>query len=670
MKIAFSGMALISVLCVGAAAQEKGSVPAPPTTRAVATPNPLLPELWASPRELRDKKFIGCGLFGTNGGNGGETAVTSRFLAKHPDFVASFPYDGYVLPAVVDAEQSEKLGLPRRDYFLHELVWNTVKLSDESIAPAIADLKSVRWGSVTDNFLNYSMTDGARGRFTPDLASDRDWAILEHHAAMAARLCREAKLQGFWLDTEQYGAYRWRTASGVPEFEPDKPKGIPFPLGKDTPELLRRRGAQWIKAVQAELPAVKIIIVFAWSPDANEYGPLKGSTAFLNGVLDAIEKPAQLIHGYENTFYYGQGPGTTHASNDGKKDGFPGGRDKFAAARSAMKEWRAFSSNPAKYDAFLKVGMAAWVEDHPWNVPDGWPNGTKASLWSNLPLALAYSDEYVWVWSEHTKYCQPDKTEVNPFLASLSNQTFNTGREAVATLAEDFASDPLRRGWYFDFDMLAIGRKKDPTHEAALMSPDAVPYRWSKDAKAVQIEGAWMTGPNGDVVADMGRQRRRYVHPIQPLSGKQSFQADLDFRVDRFGSDPANPILLGLFNNDRQVNCQSITMRIDSSDAVFVTVAGDGRPWVSRLNLAGGLIASRTYRVSFTYRHQDGRFDAVLTDTRDSAVIAQVGGVVPEGTGQYNFDEMGAAMWDADPISMPPEKAYRYRLERVTLHTK
>jgi hypothetical protein len=94
---------------------------------------------------------------------------------------------------------------------------------------------------------------------------------------MATRLCREAHLQGFWLETEQYGNYRWRTKSGVPEFETHRPANLKFPLGKD-------------------------------SPDAVGYEPLQGSIPFLDGVLDGIEPPGQLIHGYENTFYHSQGP--------------------------------------------------------------------------------------------------------------------------------------------------------------------------------------------------------------------------------------------------------------------------------------------------------------------------------------------------------------------------
>ena len=72
----------------------------------------MLREPWASPRELRAKKVIGGGQYTTTGG---DKAVTSRFLAKHPRFLESYPFDGLVVPVVIDAEWGEKVGLPRRD---------------------------------------------------------------------------------------------------------------------------------------------------------------------------------------------------------------------------------------------------------------------------------------------------------------------------------------------------------------------------------------------------------------------------------------------------------------------------------------------------------------------------------------------------------------------------
>ncbi len=607
-------------------------------------------EPWVSARELRGKKIVVGGQYATTGG---DAAVTSRYLARHPTFFDSCPFDGMVVPVVLDAVWAERLGLPRRDYFLHELLWNTVKLPFEALGPAVADLNSLDWGGVTDSFLNYTLIDGARGRFTPDLADDHDWAIVEHNAAMAARLCREAKLQGFWLDTEQYGNYRWRTASGVPEFDTNRPANLKFPLGKDTPEVLRKRGAQWIKAVQAELPAVKIMITFAWSPDADGYGPLKGTTGFLNGVLDAIQAPAQLIHGYENTFYYGQGPGTKHT-----KDGFPGDRGRFEAARASMRSWRSLSSNPAKYDAFVKVGMAAWIEDDPWNLWSGWPSGTKDSFWSNLPLALAYSDEYVWVWSEHTRYGQASNTGLNPFLASLRNRTFNAGREEVATLLEDFAADPMARGWHFDFDMLAIGRKLAPAHAVPLMSADAVPYVWEEAAHGVRVRGELPSGLAG--------QRRRFVHPIQPLSRNQSFHAELDFQVDTFGDRLDDPMVLGLFSSEQPIQSESLSLQIAGPEQVRVVLAGKGKPQTAALSISGGMKTGEVYRLAFDFDHAAGRVQATVSEASSGASQAaqiQSGGAV--ASERFAWDELGIALWEAAPVPMPSQNPYRYLLVKA-----
>ena len=628
--------------------------------RIEANPEPLR-ETWGSPKELRRKKSIAAGQYGTNGG---ESAVTSRYLATHPSFLATFPYDGYVVPALIDVEWAEKLGLPRRPYFLHELLWNSVKIPDEAVAPIIKDLKSVKWGSVTDNFLNVSMNDGTRGRFIPDFTDDRDWAIVEHNAATAARLCREANLKGFWLDTEQYGNYRWRTESGVPEFDPKRPVNLKFPLGKDTPETLRKRGAQWIRAVQRELPAVTIIITFAWSDDTNGYGPLKGVTPFLNGVLDAIEAPGQLIHGYENTFYFGQGAGTYNVVNDGRAEGYPGDRDRYLFAKMQIRNWRNLSSNPKKYDKFVKTGMAAWVEDDPWNLWSGNASGTKISLWSNLQLALAYSDEYVWVWSEHTKYGQPETLGMNPFLASLANQTFNTGKEEVPSLTQDFASDPLARGWYFDFDMLAIGRK-NPAHQVALMSSNSVPYRWKRENSALSVSGAWMAGEQGETLAPPTRQRRRYTHPVQSAKSAETFKLSFDFRVNTFGQDPSNPITLGLFHSDSPINRQSLTLQIRSSRDARLVVQNNAQSLEFALPLKEALKANSLYRFTLVYQGRSKRLQAELKSTTDAEATAKVQKAVPITGGAFVFNEIGVALWEGLTTPTEKERAYEYELVRV-----
>ena len=133
--------------------------------------------------------------------------------------------------------------------------------------------------------------------------------------------------------------------------------------------------------------------------------------------------------------------------------------------------------------------MAAWVESDPYNLTPGWPTGfLSRPPWSNLPLTLAYSDSYVWVWSERTSYPRT-KEILNPFLASIANQTFNTGQEPSKSFTETFQTDPLRRGWHFDFDMLGIGREVNPGFLPA-MNPDAIAYNWDPTNQAVRVRSA------------------------------------------------------------------------------------------------------------------------------------------------------------------------------------
>lgn len=608
-------------------------------------------EPWARPDELRGKKMIGGGQYTTTGG---DKAVTSRFLALHPQFTESSPFDGMVVPVVIESEWATRVGLPTRDYFLHEILWNSVRIPYAAIAPAVRDLNSVHWRGLTDNFLNYTLNDGAKGHFTPDLTSDSDWEILEQNAALAARLCRETKLKGFWFDTEQYGNYRWRTHRGSNEYDTNRPTGLKFPLGKDSPELLQRRGKQWITAVQREYPEIKIMITFAWSPDADGYGPLKGVHGFFNGVLEGIQAPGQLIHGYENTFYYGQGPGTTYT-----KDGFPGDRGRFESAYAAMRSWRSFSSNPAKFDAFVRVGMAAWVEDHPWNTWEGFPNGTKNSLWSNLPLALAYSDEYVWLWNEHTQYGVQTTNRLNPFLASLRNRTFNMGSEEASNLDEDFATDPLQRGWHFDFDMLAIGRKSDPDSQVAIMSPDSVPYAWDPNLKSVRIR-------TDSLPPRQQGQRRRYVHPIQPTTLQKPFRMAVDFQVDAFPQSPSTPILLGLFSSGHSMMDHSLILQVHGPSQLGLLIPTQAQPKPVSITTRTPLQTGKRYRLEFESTGPLGTFHAVLADPSEpfNPLFRSEHLTVPS-VSTDSWDELGGALSEISSTPTAPGPVGQYRLLKV-----
>jgi hypothetical protein len=302
--------------------------------------------------------------------------------------------------------------------------------------------------------------------------------------------------------------------------------------------------------------------------------------------------------------------------------------------------------------------MAAWVEDDPWNLWSGWPGGSKESFWSNLPLALAYSDQYVWVWSEHTRYGQASTDSLNPFLASLRNRTFNTGREEVVALTEDFSTDPMARGWHFDFDMLAIGRKKTPSQEVPLMTPDAVPYVWDRTARGVRVRGESSSGSVD--------QRRRYVHPIQPVNPNQSIGAELDFEVDTFGECLDDPIVLGLFSSEQPVHSASLSLQIAGPNRVRVVLAEKGEPQTFPLSIPGGIKTDQTYRFAIEFDGATGRLQTSLIELSSGASHAvQIQNGVVAASERFTWDELGIALWEAAPVPMPSQKPYRYLLVKA-----
>jgi hypothetical protein len=298
--------------------------------------------------------------------------------------------------------------------------------------------------------------------------------------------------------------------------------------------------------------------------------------------------------------------------------------------------------------------MAAWVEDHPWNTPPGWPNGTKASLWSNLPLALVASDEYVWVWCEHTKYGQPDRIEVNPFLASLSNQTWNTPKSTVLTFDEPFDSDPLTRGWYFDFDMLSIGRKATPEDEAAIMDPSTVPYGWDKRTKCLKIAG--------ENSSQLIHQRRRYVRAVDPTDTCKAFTFAVDFHVKSFGDNQRNPMIIGFFQSDLPLDEHSFALRISSPEKVELVLAAQGKIHRFPVVQHDSLRPETPYRFELTANPSKKQIQANLTTQSSPQQRFAIESAVTEAMLPWSLDELGIAI---DEHGETSQQVYRFQIDSI-----
>jgi sialidase-1 len=587
---------------------------------------------WAQPRELRGKKLIDAGIYTLDSS---PVPLNSRTLAEQPAFTSRHPFDGLAVraalnfaPANGEAPTAGSLEAEARgECCLDSFAWAKWPVPEVAVQEAIADFRRVAWGSLTDNFLWWNCRGGSDA-LKGDLRNDADWAGIRSNVRLAARLCREAGLKGFLLDTEQYGRY-----AGT-----DKP----YPFGVGTPELMRRRGRDWIETVQSEFPGVAVMVTFAWSPDLPAAGFLAGVQPFLDGMLDGLVAPGRIIHGYENTFYYGQRGGSRFTET-----GFAGGRPRYAEARRSMRAWRSFSGAPEKFDALVGVGMAAWLESDPWNLWAGYPSGTRDTVWSNVPLALAYADEYVWCWSEHTNYLhstmQPEegRSGLNPFLASLTNQTFNTGREAAGSLDEDFSENPMSRGWYFDFDMLDAGRWIQADHAVPVLAPDSMWARWSAADRFLRIGGAAAAAPVRGDEEPAGVQRRRFVHPLRPLPASGGFSADVEFRIDDFGDSAADGLMLGLFHSDRPADGQAFAVSIGAAGVVSWILPSGWVPESKGLSLP--LRSGVVYRVSFACEAATKRLRGAIQEAASGDEVATLLARSSADDAGFSLDEIGVA---------------------------
>ncbi len=603
---------------------------------------------WPQPAELRTKKLIDAGIYTM------DSKINSRWLAEHPEFTTTHPFDGITLRIPLDADWCKTQGLQDGLAF-DDVVWKKLAVPHEAVAPAVADLKRAKWGQLTDNFLWWNLRGGTKILKNADPESDDDWKVIEHNAALAARICRESGLKGLLFDTEQYGSFPGTKSH--------------YPFGKAKAEVLQKRGRAWMKAVQKECPDIVIIFTFAWAPDLDQAGFLAGVKDFINGMLDAIEGKARLVHGYENTFYYGQRPGSRFT-----REGFRGDRTRYDEAVASMRKWSSFSSDTKKFAKHVRVGMAAWLESDPWNLWSGWPSGTKDTIWSNLPLALATSEEYVWCWSEHTNFLHtltdpvPGQTGLNPYIASLTNQTFNTGKEAVTRFDNDFATDPLMKGWYFDFDMLDVARKKSPDQAMPVFLREGVPYCWVPDKKHLLVGNAWTRGPEGKETTKHDRQRRRYVRPIREATQTHTFETAFEFEIDSFGTDPKKPILIGLFHSDRPADRSSLALRIGGPKDVSIVLAGGEGVWASKVG--GGIGTGRPYRFEVKYNGSGRTLDARLVERGGDKSVCELRGPLPPEVNDLRVDEVGVAQADWLETETPPAKAYSYLVTRVQYEEK
>jgi len=321
----------------------------------------------AQPAKNKQIKVI---IWGGIPGSGGQPNP-GEFVKNHKK-AATFPADGMVFNLTHSG-----------GYFVDAGFSTTPKLfSYDQVKKDIELWRSLKLGNLKNNFVRVNI-----GMVPDCLGNDKEWEIVLKNAALAARGAKECGAEGIMLDSEMYGCY----SEGIAPF---RYSGHPEMMFEDYKKYVRKRGKQFMSAINSQMPNAKILITFATSSACrsprNPKSPLTTNImalmpAFVDGMMDSATPENEIIDCFEYSYYYKT-------------------RAEFAQARDLIKNKAAeLSADPQRYKKLIKVGFGIFVHggagEYSLSKDVSKNSLTPRQFYNVLRYAAEYSDGYIWLYS-------------------------------------------------------------------------------------------------------------------------------------------------------------------------------------------------------------------------------------------------------------------------------
>lgn len=363
----------------------------------------------------------------------------AAFLRKNVEMVEkALPLDGIV----ISLPRKTKDGKPDVEY--GHLVFKNEAISPDLIKSWQDDLLATRFEKLKNNFVRISCA-GADYSFFDDQA----WNTVIKNIGLVAAAAKKSGLKGIFFDIEHYNygkpaLFQYLPASGKSYAE--------------TAAKARQRGAEVMRAMSRDFPDIIVFTVLgSFSinyPALNSADPEKYlanaqyglSTAFFNGMLDAIPPQAKLFDGDETAGYT--------ASN---------AEEFYLISKNFMKKAPLLVSpeNRVKYQTQCQPAIGVFLdcylnENGFWVIKS--PGMDRLALFRrNLRLALECSGEYAWLYTEQ---CRWHPIELPPVVENAMKKNIGGGRlweEAMPGVTESvrFAMNP---------DKFAAEAKRTPVY--------------------------------------------------------------------------------------------------------------------------------------------------------------------------------------------------------------
>jgi hypothetical protein len=262
-------------------------------------------------------------------------------------------------------------------------MFETEKLDPADFQQAIEDLKATKFVKLTDNFIATQSSPASVDFFDPK------WSNICYNASLFARVAKQGGCKGLMFDPEMYNQQIWSY------IVPPENKPRPGHTLEEYRLQARRRGAEWIRAINAEFPDVTLLCLFGpaqlYLESGGEAKRLESAgnvllSAFYDGVCEAATPETILVDGYESSYGYRRlaefENGRTHILEDARK----------------------LSMNPDAFKQHVRVGFGLAPDygnaEVRWHQDDLSKNYfTPIGFQEAVNHALQKTDRYVWIYS-------------------------------------------------------------------------------------------------------------------------------------------------------------------------------------------------------------------------------------------------------------------------------
>jgi hypothetical protein len=266
-----------------------------------------------------------------------------------------------------------------------DLAWqafSTTVFKREHFAEAVKDLQAAEPRRFTENFLRFNDTPGG-----VDFFDDAGWAAIVNNAKVAAWVARQGGLKGWMFDTEQYEKQ---------QFKYHDQRDAKTRSFTEYTAAARRRGNEFMRAVNSEFSDITILFTFAHTLMAGDWNRLPDALygllpPFIDGMLEASTDKTVFVDAME--FAY---PAKTRKEFEFLHVHVHVGGKNLSAVQDI-------------YEKKMRVGFGIWL-DYDWRTK-GWDPKDPAKnhfkpdeLHEALRLALEISDRYVWLYSEKANW--------------------------------------------------------------------------------------------------------------------------------------------------------------------------------------------------------------------------------------------------------------------------